>query len=437
MKTITTLFALGLGAAACSGSDTIIPYAPPCTPTAGQICTIAGTGVSGFSGDQDSALYADLSTPVDLTFASDGTGYLLDWNNHRIRALKADGTIDTIAGSGYLGDGPAGPAKLAAFNHPTHIAIDAQGRLVVAAWHNSKLKRIDLSTGQMEDICGTGARNYAGEGGPAKTAILDLPVAVVFDSKGNTIIMDQANQMLRKVDAADNITRIGGKCVIEPKGSPVEDSICTADAAPIQCTNNSKTTCQDKAKWDEWIAKPENATAQNQFCATTCTGGFAGDGGPALDARFNLGVGQNADPNGRIAIDSKDNLYIADTRNHRIRKVDAATGIITTIAGKGTAGYSGDGGPATAAELNYPVDVEVAEDGTLFIADTKNHCIRKIDASGNISTAAGQCGKKGFEGDGGDPTKARLNVPYGISLKGKDLYIADSLNNRIRVVPGL
>jgi sugar lactone lactonase YvrE len=148
--------------------------------------------------------------------------------------------------------------------------------------------------------------------------------------------------------------------------------------------------------------------------------------------------GQMADPAGRITFDRDGNLLFADSNNNRIRRVNT-DGIIETIAGNGEAGYDGDGGPAVEATLNNPVDVEVADDGTIYFTDVYNSCVRKIDASGSISTAVGQCGPRrqdwGFEGDGGPPELAKLNRPYGLLLDGPDrMYIADSYNNRIRVV---
>jgi sugar lactone lactonase YvrE len=164
-----------------------------------------------------------------------------------------------------------------------------------------------------------------------------------------------------------------------------------------------------------------------------CAATFGGDGGPAMDARFSLPVGQSADPAGRIAFDADGNLFLADTGNNRIRRI-APDGTVTTVAGSGTAGTAG--GPALMAELNQPVDVEVAPDGTLYIADTQNSCIRALGTDGNLRTVAGRCGERGFEGDGASPEQALLDRPYGIALNAAgDLYIADTHNNRIRIVP--
>jgi sugar lactone lactonase YvrE len=162
--------------------------------------------------------------------------------------------------------------------------------------------------------------------------------------------------------------------------------------------------------------------------------GFSGDGGPALMAQLNNPVGQAAAPAGRIVFDTSGNLYIADTGNHRVRRVDAS-GVITTVAGNGTAGTSGDGGPATNAQLNAPADVEIGPDGTLYIADTQNSCVRAVGTNGNIRTVAGICGMRGFFGDGGSPTTALLDRPYGVESDSfGNLWISDTYNQRIRLV---
>ena len=160
--------------------------------------------------------------------------------------------------------------------------------------------------------------------------------------------------------------------------------------------------------------------------AGTVTQGFGGDGGPATGAGLNSPTG--------VAVDSSGNLFIADFDNHRIRKVDATTGIITTVAGIGAQGFSGDGGPATSAKLNAPVDVAVDSSGNLFIADANNYRIRKVDTSGNISTVAGN-GTRGFSGDGGPATSAQLKFPDGVVVDSAgNLFIVDTFNNRIRKV---
>jgi hypothetical protein len=231
--------------------------------------------------------------------------------------------------------------------------------------------------------------------------------------------MDQANQVVRRVDTDGNIHRVAGRCVVDA------DVPCAADQEPMQCP--------DGVNHDKWVCgSPETE------CDKPCTPSYGGDGGDALVARLAEPFGQMAVPAGRLTYDPSGNLIFADTDNNRLRRV-TPSGTIETIAGTGVGGYSGDGGPATQAQIYAPIDVESASDGTLYFTDTYNNCVRKIDPSGIISRVAGQCvatGAQGlgFSGDGGDPLEAEMYNPAGIELAGNKLYVADSYNNRIRVV---
>jgi adhesin/invasin len=389
--------------AACGGGD------DACEPVSGEICTLAGTGIAGLTPDGQPANKTELFSPMDTELGPDGLVYLLDWNNHRVRVIDAEGNIQTVGGTGFIGDGPPGPALQSAFNHPTELAFDAAGRMFVAAWHNSRIKIIDLQASTLLDYAGTGARAYLGDDGPANTAVLDLPASVAFDGEGNLFVMDQANQVIRKITPDGTITRFAGMCIV---GEPV------AGVAPVKLGQT------DKWGWDE------------ADVTQACQAGYGGDGGPALEARISQPVGQAAEPAGGIAFDAAGNLYFADSGNNRIRKIDT-NGVITTIAGTGERGFGGDGGPATAAQLNNPVDVEVAGDGSVYIADTYNSCVRCIGLDGIIRTVAGTCGSNGFDGDGGDASNALLDRPYGIDLDAnKNLYISDTYNQRVRLVGG-
>lgn len=394
---------------ACGSED---PPESGCKPKPGTICTVIGTGNAGLSPEGTPATRSDLYLPMEVAEGPDGLMYISDWNNHRIRRLEADGTLRTVAGTGLLGDGPPGPALESDFNHPTSFAFDGVGRMVIAAWHNSRIKRLDLGTSILEDICGTGGRAYDGDGGPAKDAILDLPASVALDDDGNLFILDQANQVIRKVDAAGVIDRFAGNCVI---------GTCEPGELPQPCPSSDRTSCL----LDD---DPEAG------CSQPCSGAFGGDGGPALDARLAQPVGQAADPAGRLVFDAQGNLVFADTKNHRIRTIDPS-GTITTLVGTGTRGSAGDGGPAASAELDNPTDVATGPDGTLYIADTYNSCVRAVAPDGTIRTVAGVCGERGFSGDGEAPGGALLNRPYGIGLdEAGNLYVADTYNHRIRVV---
>jgi hypothetical protein len=365
------------------GDETQPPPPPPvaCDPAPGLICTVAGTGIAGDGADGLAALTTRLYLPQDVTVGPDGRLYIVDWNNHRIRVRQEDDTLKIVAGIGELGPASDDPAT-GRLNHPTQVTFDGAGHLVIAAWHNSRIKTMDAATGELIDVCGTGKRGFAGDGGPAAEAVLDLPVAVVFDPAGNMLIADQANNRIRKVDAATQTisTFAGvGKC-LDPAACP-----------PL------------------------------------------GDDGPATGAFISLPQGQSARPAGRIDVDAAGNVYIADTLNSRARRIDAA-GVITTVAGNGQIGATGDGGPATEATLSGLADVAVGPDG-LYIADTGNGCVRVVHDDGIIATVAGTCGSPGFAGDDGPATSAQLDRPGGIALDtAGNLYIADTHNHRIRVV---
>ncbi len=385
---------------------------PPTGPSIpyGRIETFAGSGDAGKGPEEAELSQALFYLPQDLTYGPDGRLYILDWNNHRVRVTTeasvltqtrqrhpryrgggAENSVTTLIGTGELGDAPAGRAREVGLNHPTHISFDPLGRLILSAWHNSMILRYDFATDYIEPICGTGERTYSGDGGPAAQATVNLPSATAFDPLGRMYISDQENQCIRMVDTDGTIRTVVGT------GEP----------------------------------------------------GFSGDGGPADQAQIYAPIGQAAPPTSRIATDEFGNLYIADTFNNRIRKVDYATGIISTIAGNAARnigsiadytsppelGDSEEGADALAVSLYWPCDVAIDSEGRVFFADTFNHCVRYIDLDGTIYTVAGQCGKSGDTGDGGHPQSALLNRPYGIELDPDDnLYIADTRNHRIRLV---
>lgn len=414
MITSTTRFLLAATLLAACGDDPCDPEAP------NSICTIAGSDEQGFSGDDGPGTAAALYVPQDMAVHPNGELWLLDFNNYLVRAIDDTGTIRTVIGTGELNDSPpAGvaemPASEAGFNHTPDMLFH-DGFLYMAAWHNSRIKRVNLDTMMLENYAGAGKRTYYdGDGGPRLEAALDLPSSIALDPAGNLVIMDQANQVIRRITADGNIDRIAGKCVVDL------DVPCTAGQQPTLCPGSNKFVCGDPVT----------------ECEKTCTPGDSGDGGPALELRMGQPFGQSADPAGRIAYDASGNLFFADTDNNRIRKVDT-NGIVTTVAGTGVGGYSGDGGPAAEAKVSRPVDVEAAPDGSIYFTDVYNNCVRKIDTSGIITTVVGQCSPspkdRGFAGDGGSPLEAKLDRPYGIELVGKKLYVADTFNNRIRVV---
>jgi hypothetical protein len=353
---------------------------------------------------------------------------VLDWNNHRIRTI-VDGAVKTIIGTGYLGEAQDGPALEASLNHPTHVGFDPDGSLILSAWHNSKVMRYDADEETLETLVGNGMRDYRGDGGPAADALLDLPVATAFDREGRLLIMDQANQRIRRVETDGVIATVVGP---DARFEPTPDGM-----APVCVV--------DEATGGETCKLCTAHEADDPSCAPKKPQGFAGDEGPATFALIYQPFSQSAAPAGRMEIGESGTLYFCDTGNHRVRAL-AEDGVVRTVAGSGPhrfdprfrGGNSGDGGPAIEALLNTPSDVAVGRKDALYIADTHNSCVRKVDPRGEITTIAGQCGTRGYEGDGGLATEARLDRPYGVALDHDgNLYIADTHNHRIRVIYGV
>jgi hypothetical protein len=307
MKRSALVVALSLLGCSDPGAET----EASCDPARpGTICTIAGNGENGYDGDAAiRALDAKLSLPQDMLRASDGTLYILDWNNHRVRALGADGMLSHVVGRGELGGSLDDPAN-SDLNHPTGLLLSPdEGTLLVAAWHNSKIRKLDLASGEITDECGDGRRAYFGDDAPAATATLDLPASIAFDPSGALVILDQANQVIRRVDEEGVIRRLAGRCVTD------QDVACEGE--PVQCPGGSgKLTCGDPAT----------------ECGKPCNPGYASGDDP-LGLRMAQPFGQSADPGGRLAFDAEGNLYFADTANHLIRRVtqDGAVEVVVGV----------------------------------------------------------------------------------------------------------
>lgn len=386
----------------------------------GLITTVAGAGAAGYSGDGGPAVNATLSQPVAVSLDGSGNLYIADGGNSVIRRVEAStGIITTIAGNGNPGfSGDNGPANAAAIR-PIGVDLDSAGNLFIADFANSRIRRVDAVTNIITTIAGRGL----GDRLPARDATLLSPQSLTFDQAGNLFFADSANHRIRRVDAVTNLvsTVAGGGLALSGEGIPATGAevFLPQDVAVDNAGN-------------VYIAEPRNFRIRKVDAATgiitlVAGGGLGADGGPARDARV-------VSPRS-VAVDAAGNLYIAETGTHRIRRVDAATGIITTLAGNGTAGFSGDGGPAIAAVLNAPFDLALDSAGNLYIADTSNQRVRKITAATqSITTVAGN-GQEGFTGDFGPATSAALNAPAGVALdSSNNLYIADRDNNRIRRV---
>jgi sugar lactone lactonase YvrE len=337
----------------------------------GTIMTIAGLGPTapGFSGDTTAAVGANLNGPLDVAVDSKGNVYIADTNNANVRLITAStGIITSFAGStaivsgavqlnyGYSGDGAA--ADLAELAGPAGVALDSAGNLYIATYADNRIRKVVISTGIISTFAGNSGYGFQGDGGPALNAQLSSPRGIATDSAGNLYLADRWNNRIRKIAGA-NITTIAG---------------------------NGQ-------------------------------GNFGGDGSIATSAQLSYPAG--------VAVDSTGNLYIADLLNNRVRMV-TPNGVISTYAGNGLPGFSGDGGAATSAQLNQPSGLAIDSAGNLYIADSNNSAVRMVNPQGIISTIAGTGGTEGYSGDGGAATKATLLAPVGLAVDAqKNLYIAD------------
>jgi trimeric autotransporter adhesin len=392
----------------------------------GIITTVAGNGQSGYSGDGGPATSASLAAPTGLALDAQGNMFIADNLNNRIRRVDvATGTITTVAGNGqpgYSGDG--GPATSASLAAPGGVALDAQGNLFIADAGNARVRRVDAATGTITTVAGNGQPGDGGDGGPATSAHFIQPEGVVVDAQGNLFIADSGSGRIRRVDAMTGIiTTVAGNGSggFSGDGGPAT-SAALSDPAGVALDAQDNLFIADSGNGR--VRRVEAATA---IVTTVAGGGSGGDGGPATSAIL-------VRPDG-VAPDSSGNVFIADTGNVRIRHVDAATGIITTVAGSGSSGYGGDGGPATSAILGMPEGVAADAQSDLFIADTADNLIRRVDATTGIITTVAGNGSGGFSGDNGPATSASLNTPEAVALDAQgNLFIAESSNQRVRRV---
>ena len=335
----------------------------------------------------------------------------------------AVGTITTYAGTGESGccrDG--GPAVFAQLRFPHGVAVDGEGNLYIADRDNHMIRKVD-SSGVIDTVTGTGVSGYRGDGGAAGMARLRQPTGVAVDGEGNLYIADKDNHRIRKVDSDGVITTVAGTGE-RGSGGDGGPAVHARLAVPTGVAVDGAGNLFIADAANNQIRKVDSSGVITTV-AGTGESGDGGDGGPATEARL--------DSPWSLAVDGAGNLLIADSYNHRVRKVDSS-GIITTVAGTGERGFGGDGGPATAAMLDVPIGMAADDAGNLYIVDVVNHRIRKVDSSGTITTIAGT-GEPGYDGDRGPAVSARLRFPIDIALDGEgNLYIADKDNHRIRVV---
>ena len=399
----------------------------------GAIRTVAGTGTPGYLGDGGAALSAWLNAPEAVAVDAEGDLYIADTFNGRIRRVGTDGVIATVAGVGstgiYSGDG--GPARSAAISLPTDVALDGAGTLYLADFGNTRVRMV--SGGIITTVAGQTNGAPLTEGQAAVNARLEGPTGVSVDSGGNIYFVEAGigsgtglavgDYRVWKVSTAGIIGTLAGNGIPNYSGEGV---------APTAAQLNGPAGVAVSRFGVIYIADTQNQRVR----ATSTAGGYAlvtlaGNGTPGFngeiilprDAQLNRPLG--------VAADDAGNWYVADTANNRVRKVQPG-GNLFTIAGNGNASYYGDGGQGTKASVNQPEGVAADALGNVYIADTLDNAIRKVTPDGVITTLAGT-GTPGYSGDGGPANVARLTLPRGVAVDSAgNVYVADSGNNQVR-----
>jgi sugar lactone lactonase YvrE len=355
---------------------------------------------------------ATLSFPSGVAVDTSGNVYIADSFNNVVReVVVASSTIETVAGTGgwgYTGDG--GLATSATLESPGGVFVDSAGNIYIADTQNYAIRKVVASTGKISTIAGNGTEGYCGDGGPATGAVLYYPYSIATDSARNIYTTDNFNHDIRRVDAVTGII------------STVATNLSNAWGVAVDSHKNIYIA-------DSAASLVYKVDAGTQVMTTFAGGGSSyGEGGPPTSAQLSYPIG--------LFVDESDNLFIVDSDYCTVRKIDAKTGNISTVAGTpatsglwGTCGYTGDGGPATSATMSWPSSVFVDHAGNIFITDTFNNVVRKVDAStGHISTVAGN-GGFGYTGDDGPATSAELNSPWGVVVDAAgNIFITDNFS---------
>ncbi len=395
----------------------------------GVITTIAGTGAAGNSGDGFAATAALLNFPVGVATDTSGNIYISDYYANVVRKVNTSGIISTIAGTGTPGynfDGVA--ATTAQLDSPSHIVVDAHGALYICDDANHRIRKVNTTTGLISTMVGTGMPGNSGDHGLATAAQINIPRGITIDHSGNLYFTDVAENVIRRVGImADSIFAFAGT-----PGTPgYSGDGGPATAAMLNAPDGITADSAGNVFFCDRLSKVVRRITTTGIISTVAGHDdslFCGDGGPALQAEMDSPMAS--------AYDAAGNLYIADYGNNCVRIV-SPTGNISTFAGDALAGpgYSGDGGPATAAKLNHPKAVATDAAGNVYIADAGNSALRVVHTSGNIATFAGTPTVAGYSGDGGSALSAKLSDPTGLIVDSVgNVYFSDAGNSALRVV---
>lgn len=435
--------------------------------SAGVITTIAGTGVAGYSGDGGLATAAMISKPYGLALDANGNLFFSDLGNQRIRKIDTSGVITTVAGTGIAGfSGDGGPATSAQLNGATGLAAGNGGVLYIADTENLRVRKVNAA-GMISTFAGSGLGGCVGDGGPATDARMGKLRGLLIN-RGRLLISNAGCDFIRSVDLTTNIiTTIAGSTTSIGTGGfdgNGHTALSSVFLGPTGMVSDKAGNLVIVDTGNDQVRKVDSTTQ----IVTAIAGSFVGDGAS--------GTGANLNAPSSMGFDSLGNLYVAESFGHRIRQL-SSSGVITTFAGTGVTGSSGDGGPAVSATLAWPQAVAAGNNGDVFIADIFGQVIRKVDASGIISTlvpfnsdfffivalaadpqgnlyaadlgacvvweitpagaysiVAGVTGLCGYNADGISAKAAFLNAPDGVAIRNGSLYIADGSNNRIRKV---
>ena len=339
--------------------------------SAATVSTLAGTGVSGATGDGGPAVKAQIGNPYGLTIGPDGALYVCEIDTHRVRRIDLkSGKISTVAGTGEMGySGDGGPATNAKLNEPYEVRFDGEGNMFFVEMKNAIVRRVDRKTGKISTVAGTGEDGFSGDGGPATKAQFNRPHSIAIGPDGALYVADIGNHRIRRVDLSSGvITTFGG----------TGEKLPTPDGSAVKGTP---------------LNGPRTMT-------------FSKDG----------------------------DMFLALREGNAVYRLDWKSQTWRHIAGTGEKGYEGDGGPAKKAKLAGPKGIEVGPNGGVYIADTESHTIRRIDLkSGKIETVVGDGTR--HDGPDGDPMKCGLARPHGVYLDSRGVvYIGDSENHRVRAV---